>query len=80
MPMTANQIDAYVGQRMRQLRESMGVSQGRLGRQLGLTFSQVQKYEKGTNRISASRLFGAARLLSVPVSYFFEGLAASEAE
>jgi transcriptional regulator with XRE-family HTH domain len=59
---------------MRERRESLGVSQGRLGRHLGLTFSQVQKYEKGTNRISAGRLYLLASYLRVPIQYFFEGL------
>lgn len=74
MAMRASEIDAYVGHRMRQRRESLGVSQGRLGRHLGLTFSQVQKYEKGTNRIGAGRLYLLADFLGVPVQYFFEGL------
>ena len=51
--MTANEVDVHVGQRTRHLRETLGISQGTLGRHLGLTFSQVQKYEKGTNRIGA---------------------------
>lgn len=59
-------------------REALGVSQGRLGRQLGLTFSQVQKYEKGSNRIGAGRLFEIATFLGVPVSYFFQGLNGAE--
>ena len=71
---TANQVDAHVGRRMRQRRESLGLSQGRLGRHLGLTFSQVQKYEKGANRIGAGRLYLLAGFLDVPVQYFFEGL------
>ena len=79
MAVTASEIDAYVGQRMRQRREALGVSQGRLGRHLGLTFSQVQKYEKGTNRIGAGRLYLLAGFLGVPVQYFFEGLADSPA-
>ena len=54
--LSANEIDRIVGQRMRQRRESLGISQGRLGRHLGLTFSQIQKYEKGANRIGAGRL------------------------
>lgn len=54
----------------------MGLSQGAMGRHLGLTFSQVQKYEKGTNRIGAGRLYHLAVLLSVPVQYFFDGLGA----
>jgi transcriptional regulator with XRE-family HTH domain len=74
MPMTASEIDAYVGQRMRQRREALGISQGRLARHLGLSFSQVQKYEKGTNRVGSGRLFLLADFLGVPVQYFFEGL------
>lgn len=52
----------------------IGMSQERLGEQLGLTFQQIQKYERATNRISASRLFDIARILDVPISYFYEGL------
>ena len=74
MQMSSTEIDLYVGQRMRQLRESLGLSQGRLGRHLGLTFSQVQKYEKGANRIGAGRLYILAGLLDVPIQYFFEDL------
>lgn len=59
---------------MRYRRESLGISQGRLGRHLGLTFSQIQKYEKGANRIGAGRLYQIAAYLGVPPSYFFEGL------
>lgn len=59
---------------MRVRREMLGMSQGRLARHLGLTFSQVQKYEKGANRIGAGRLYLIADLLMVPVQYFFEGL------
>ena len=55
-------------------REALGISQGRLGRHLGLTFSQIQKYEKGTNRIGAGRLYQIATFLGVPPSHFFEGL------
>ena len=72
--MSASEVDAHVGQRTRHLRENLGISQGTLGRHLGLTFSQVQKYEKGTNRIGAGRLFKIAEFLDVPVQYFFEGL------
>jgi transcriptional regulator with XRE-family HTH domain len=71
---TAYEIDVHVGQRMRMRREFLGISQGRLGRHLGLTFSQVQKYEKGANRIGAGRLFLISDFLDVPVQYFFEGL------
>ncbi len=74
MVMTASEIDAHVGRRMRQRREALEISQGRLGRQIGLTFSQVQKYEKGTNRIGAGRLYLLATFLDVPIQYFFEGL------
>ena len=76
MAMTASEVDAHVGQRMRQRREYLRVSQGKLGRHLGLTFSQVQKYEKGTNRIGAGRLYLLAAFLGVPINYFFEGLPA----
>lgn len=74
MGLTAREVDAHVGQRMRQRREALGISQGQLGRHLGLTFSQVQKYEKGTNRIGAGRLHLLAGFLGVPVQFFFEGL------
>ena len=77
--MKASDIDMHVGQRMRQRREFLGISQGRLGRHLGLTFSQVQKYEKGANRIGAGRLYLIAEYLEVPVQYFFEGLREAEA-
>ena len=67
-------IDAIVGARVRQRRTLLGMSQEKLGEAVGLTFQQVQKYERGTNRISASRLFGMARVLEVPVSYFFDDI------
>jgi transcriptional regulator with XRE-family HTH domain len=70
----ASEIDTLVGSRIRARREALGISQGRLGRALGVTFSQVQKYEKGSNRIGAGRLFQVAALLGVPVQYFFEGI------
>lgn len=60
--------------RVRQRREAMGISQGRLGRHLGLTFSQVQKYEKGANRIGAGRLYQIAEYLGVSPMHFYEGL------
>ncbi len=74
MAMSAGEIDVYVGTRMRRRREALGISQGRLGRHLGLTFSQIQKYEKGTNRIGAGRLYQIATFLGVQPSHFFEGL------
>ncbi len=66
-----NWIDSYVGSRVRVRRKMLGMSQEQLGEKLGITFQQVQKYEKGTNRIGASRLFDVARLLQVPISFFF---------
>ena len=69
-----DEIDVYVGQRLRKRRTELGISQGSLGRQLGVTFSQVQKYEKGTNRIGAGRLYHIAAFLGVSTLYFFEGL------
>jgi len=68
----ANPIDAQVGNRVRLRRMLIGMSQERLGDALGLTFQQVQKYEKGVNRIGAGRLFQVARILGVPVTYFYE--------
>jgi len=68
-----NPIDRHVGSRVRMRRLMLGMSQEKLGDGLGLTFQQVQKYEKGTNRIGASRLQHIARLLQVPVSFFFDG-------
>lgn len=65
-------VDIAVGRRVRTRRIFLGISQERLGRELGVTFQQVQKYERGTNRISASCLFEIARILGVPPSYFFE--------
>ena len=69
-----NPIDIYVGNRLRLRRTLLGLSQTNLGRSLNLTFQQVQKYEKGLNRIGSSRLFELSRILGVPVSYFFEGV------
>jgi transcriptional regulator with XRE-family HTH domain len=73
----ANTMDAHVGLRLRQRRTLVGMSQERLGELLGLTFQQVQKYEKGSNRIGASRLFEIAKILGVPVQHFFEQASAS---
>jgi transcriptional regulator with XRE-family HTH domain len=69
-----NPIDVHVGTRIRMRRMLVGMSQEKLGEQLGLTFQQVQKYEKGTNRVSASRLFHVAQVLGVTVQYFYEDL------
>ena len=68
-----NPIDKHVGSRVRMRRMMLGMSQEKLGDALGLTFQQVQKYEKGTNRIGASRLQQISIILQVPVSFFFEG-------
>ena len=68
-----NPIDKHVGSRVRMRRMMLGMSQEKLGDALGLTFQQVQKYEKGTNRIGASRLQQIAHILQVPVAFFFEG-------
>jgi transcriptional regulator with XRE-family HTH domain len=74
----ANPIDAQVGSRVRIRRMLIGMSQEKLGDLLGLTFQQVQKYEKGVNRIGAGRLFEIARILGVPIDFFYDGVAASE--
>ena len=78
--LSASLIDAFVGKRMRQRREGLGISQGRLGRHLGLTFSQIQKYEKGSNRIGAGRLYQIGTFLGVAPGYFFEGIEGGAAE
>jgi transcriptional regulator with XRE-family HTH domain len=69
-----NPTDCYVGARVRMRRLMLGMSQTSLGEALGLTFQQVQKYEKGTNRIGASRLQQISQALQVPISFFFEEL------
>jgi transcriptional regulator with XRE-family HTH domain len=70
---SANRIDQHVGKRVRMRRMMLGMSQTELGNALGLTFQQVQKYEKGINRIGASRLQHLTSLLQIPISFFFEG-------
>ena len=72
----ANPVDIQVGNRVRIRRMLIGMSQERLGELLGLTFQQVQKYEKGVNRIGAGRLFDVSRILGVPIDYFYEGVGA----
>jgi transcriptional regulator with XRE-family HTH domain len=74
--LTPQLIDQHVGRRVRVRRKLASLSQQQLAQALGLTFQQVQKYEKGSNRISASKLYQIAKLLAVPVAYFFEGLEA----
>jgi len=67
-------VDTHVGQRIRQRRWMVGMTQQQLGERVGIKFQQIQKYETGTNRVSASRLWDIAAALDVPVSFFFEGL------
>lgn len=69
-----NPVDVHVGARIRLRRTLLGMSQERLGDALGLTFQQVQKYERGTNRVGASRLWDLSRVLDVPVSFFYEDM------
>jgi len=70
----ASPVDAHVGARIRLRRTLLGLSQERLGEALGLTFQQVQKYERGVNRVGASRLFDLSRVLDVPISFFFDDM------
>jgi transcriptional regulator with XRE-family HTH domain len=66
-------VDVHVGRRLRLKRTFLGMSQEAVGKQIGVTFQQIQKYERGINRMGASRLYDFAKALGVPVSYFFEG-------
>jgi len=75
-----NPIDAHVGARVRLRRTLLGMSQEKLGEAIGLTFQQVQKYERGANRIGASRLFDLSRVLDVPVSFFFDEMSENAAQ
>jgi transcriptional regulator with XRE-family HTH domain len=74
-----NPVDVHVGARVRMRRMLIGMSQEKLGESLGLTFQQVQKYEKGSNRIGASRLYQIGSVLGVPIEFFFEGLERDQA-
>jgi transcriptional regulator with XRE-family HTH domain len=74
MATSPNPIDIHVGKRLRLRRTLLGMSQERLGESLGLTFQQVQKYERGANRIGSSRLFELGQILDVPVSFFFDDM------
>ncbi len=65
-------IDVHVGSQLKMRRRLLSISQGEIGNNLGLTFQQIQKYEKGTNRIASSRLLKLSKILDVPVEYFFE--------
>ena len=72
-----NPIDVHVGARLRMRRTLLGMNQERLADASGLTFQQIQKYESGANRVSSSRLYDLARILEVPLSYFFDAMSAS---
>ena len=74
MTANPNPVDIHVGSRVRLRRTLLGMSQEKLGGALGLTFQQVQKYERGTNRIGSSRLYQLSRILDVPVSFFFDDM------
>ncbi len=73
-PRSANPVDVHVGSRIRMRRQILKMSQEKLGDQLGVTFQQVQKYERGANRVGASRLWRLSQVLDVPIAFFFEGL------
>lgn len=75
----ANSIDAHVGKRLRQRRRLLGLTQQQLASEVSIRFQQIQKYESGANRVSASRLWSLAKALDVPVSYFFDGLNGDDA-
>jgi transcriptional regulator with XRE-family HTH domain len=73
-----NPIDLHVGAKVRMRRKFLGLSQEALADAIGLTFQQVQKYERGSNRISASKLYEIAKVLKTPISYFFDGIKEGE--
>ena len=73
-----NPIDVHVGRRLRLRRTLLGMSQERLGQLLGLTFQQIQKYERGVNRIGSSRLYELGQILDVPIAFFFDDMSDSE--
>jgi transcriptional regulator with XRE-family HTH domain len=73
-PRSPNPVDLHVGTRVRLRRQVLKMSQEKLGDQLGVTFQQVQKYERGANRVGASRLWRMSQVLDVPVSFFYDGL------
>jgi transcriptional regulator with XRE-family HTH domain len=79
-PGSPNPIDIHVGTRVRLRRTLLGLSQEKLGEALGLTFQQVQKYERGANRIGASRLFDISRVLNAPIPYFFDEMEGAAAD
>ena len=73
-PGVPHPVDIHVGGRLRDRRVALGISQTNLGDTVGLTFQQIQKYERGANRVGSGRLYQFAGILDVPISYFFEGL------
>ncbi|MCV2891558.1 helix-turn-helix domain-containing protein [Lentibacter sp. XHP0401] len=75
----AHPVDVHVGKRLRQRRWLAGMTQQQLAEKVGIKFQQIQKYETGANRVSASRLWDISEVFDVPVAYFFEGIEASEA-
>lgn len=77
-PRSPNPVDIHVGTRVRLRRQLLKMSQEKLGDQLGVTFQQVQKYERGTNRVGASRLWRMSQVMDVPVAFFYEGLDSEE--
>lgn len=79
-PGVPNPIDIHVGGRVRLRRMILGMSQERLGELIGLTFQQVQKYERGANRIGASRLYDLSRVLNVPIQFFYDDMSTETAE
>lgn len=79
MTSTPDPIDVHVGSRVRLRRTLLGMSQEKLGKALGLTFQQIQKYERGANRIGSSRLYKLSKILDVPISFFFEDMSAETA-
>lgn len=79
-PAAHNSVDVHVGERLRKRRTLLRVSQEKLGDQIGVTFQQIQKYEKGANRIGAGQLFQIASFLRVDLGYFFEGLNGAPSE
>ncbi|TGY89183.1 XRE family transcriptional regulator [Marinicauda algicola] len=74
-PRSASALDVHIGERLRQARKLAGLSQSAMGEAVGVTFQQVQKYERGANRIPASRLYELAAVLGVPLGFFFDGFA-----
>ena len=79
-PRSANPVDTHVGSRIRVRRQVLKMSQEKLGDRLGVTFQQVQKYERGANRVGASRLWKMSRVLDVPISFFFDGLEGADTD